>query len=63
MNLKPIAWLQFTDCKCPVYEDPDGRQFVYDHEGERVYGVWYIPPNECDVLNIVNASLDTARPD
>jgi len=26
-----------------VYQDEVGRQFVYDDEGERAYGVWLAP--------------------
>jgi hypothetical protein len=24
----------------PVMQDPDGRQYVFDADGEKVYGVW-----------------------
>jgi hypothetical protein len=30
----------------PVYEDAGGRQFVIGDEGEKVYGVWLVPPDE-----------------
>src|SRR5258706_3915961 len=55
MPLKPIAFVQFTDGMRPVYEE-NGRQFTYDNEGERVYGVWYIPPDECIIPMIVAAA-------
>jgi hypothetical protein len=29
-----------------VCQDEDGRQCVTGHEGERVYGVWLVPPDE-----------------
>jgi hypothetical protein len=29
-----------------VYEDPDCRQWVIGYEGERVYGVWILPPDD-----------------
>ena len=29
----------------PVFEEPGGRQYVVDDNGERVYGVWIIPPD------------------
>jgi hypothetical protein len=29
-----------------VYEDADGRQWVTAYDGERVYGVWLLPPDE-----------------
>jgi hypothetical protein len=28
----------------PVFEQMDGRRYVLE-EGERAYGVWYIPPD------------------
>lgn len=42
-----IAYIWFADgVKRPVYQSADGRQYVVDDEGEKVYGVWYIPPEE-----------------
>lgn len=42
-----IAYVWFTDgVKRPVYQEPDGRQFVIDGDGDKVYGVWYIPEEE-----------------
>jgi hypothetical protein len=37
----------------PVYE-VDGRQFVITDDGERVYGVWYIPPDDGPVPLVVD---------
>jgi hypothetical protein len=54
--MKPIAFVDFTDGQRPVFEEADGRQFTYDNEGEQVYGVWYIPPDECDIPITVTAS-------
>jgi hypothetical protein len=28
------------------YDDAEGRQYVLDPGGERVYGVWLLPPDE-----------------
>jgi hypothetical protein len=40
-----VADVEFTDGVWrPVYQQPDGRQYVIDASGEPVYGVWYIPP-------------------
>jgi hypothetical protein len=37
----------FTDgLERDVYEDAEGRQYVFDGDGERVYGVWLWPPDE-----------------
>jgi hypothetical protein len=33
-----------------VYEDTDERQWVIGYEGERVYGVWILPPDECIIV-------------
>jgi hypothetical protein len=47
MTLEPIAYVHFDDgAKRPVYEDARG-QFVFDGDGNRVDGIWYIPPEEC----------------
>ena len=41
-----VAYVLFTDgAKRPVYQEASGRQYVFD-EGEKVYGVWYLPPEE-----------------
>jgi hypothetical protein len=38
-----IGERDFTDgAGRPVFRDPDGRQFVEDDEGERVYGIWIL---------------------
>jgi hypothetical protein len=35
---------QFADGTTrPVYRDDDGRQFVFDDDGEPVYGTWLHP--------------------
>jgi hypothetical protein len=40
-----IAHVDFADgVSRPVFEQLDGRQYVQDDEGERVYGLWFIPP-------------------
>jgi hypothetical protein len=43
-----VAWVQFVDGMRRVYEDELG-QFIFDDVGERFYGVWYIPTDECDI--------------
>jgi len=46
MNDPIIAYLTFVDgARRPVFEQPDGRQYVLDDDGERVHGVWLIPPD------------------
>ena len=48
MNSQPIASLQFKDgTSRPVYEDDYG-QYVFDNEGDPIYSVWYVPPQEID---------------
>ena len=39
----------------PIYEKPGGRRYVLDDDGEPVYGVWFIPPEECDRPIIVES--------
>jgi hypothetical protein len=29
-----------------VYVDAAGRQFIVDPKGRRVYGLWYVPPDD-----------------
>jgi hypothetical protein len=44
-----VAYVEFVGgAMRPVYEEPSGRQYVYDNDGERVYGVWFIPREKCD---------------
>ena len=43
MMEKTIAYVEFAGGPMrPVFEH-DGRQFVVDDDGERVFGVWFIP--------------------
>lgn len=44
------------DVKRPIYEQPDGRQYIHDDEGEQVFGVWLIPEVEPDVRIIADWS-------
>jgi hypothetical protein len=55
-RLEPIAHIEFTTGKVrPVYETPDGRQYVIDDRDKVVYGVRFIPPEaECDAPVIVD---------
>jgi hypothetical protein len=47
MTVEPIAYVYFDyGVKRPVYEDARG-QFVFDDDGNRVDGIWYIPLEEC----------------
>jgi hypothetical protein len=42
-----VASIEFTDgVWCRVYETSDGRQYVIDDDGHRVYGLWFIPPDD-----------------
>ena len=44
--MEPLAHVRFADGSIrPVFE-ADGRQFVTDNEGNRVYGVWFILRDE-----------------
>jgi hypothetical protein len=51
-----VANVEFVDGeRRPVMEEPDGRQYVEDAEGGRVYGVWYMARGLADE--------DSPRPD
>jgi hypothetical protein len=46
-NSRIIGCVPFVDgVKRDVYEDPDCRQWVIEYDGERVYGVWLLPPDD-----------------
>jgi hypothetical protein len=50
-----VAFGDFVDgLRRSVYEEPDGRQYVVDNDGEKVFGVWFIPREECDQPIIVD---------
>jgi hypothetical protein len=43
-----IARVLFVDGMWrPVHEQFDGRQYVFDDGGERIYGIWFIPREAC----------------
>jgi hypothetical protein len=49
-----IAYTGFSDGpRRPVYEQPDGRQYVVADDGEFVLGVWFIPGDEADEPTVV----------
>ena len=51
-----IATIWFIDGVWrPVYEGADGRQYVIDGDGQKVYGVWHYPRGELAPNVIVNA--------
>ena len=44
MDTQHVADVLYTDGHWrPVWEHPDGTQYIVNADGERVYGVWYIP--------------------
>jgi len=47
-----VAYVEFTDGLRPVFEGSAG-QYVFDDDGQKIRGVWYIPREECDVPVIV----------
>jgi hypothetical protein len=43
----PVAFIEFTDgVRRPVIEEPSGRQYVLDGDGEPVYGIWAPAPTK-----------------
>jgi hypothetical protein len=49
-----IGYMQFVDgSKRPIFEQVDGRQYVFDDDGKRVYGVWIISVDRNDLPVIV----------
>jgi hypothetical protein len=50
MHFRPVATVEFADSAARVvYEDAHG-QFVLDDQGEAWYGVWFVPPEELEVM-------------
>jgi hypothetical protein len=46
-----IGRVPFTDgFDRDVYEDADGRQYVQDDDGGKVYGTWLPPADEPDAV-------------
>ena len=58
MNNNPIiGYREFTDgATRPIYDD--GRQYVIDDDGLKLYGVWVIPKEEAPPHLIVPADED-----
>jgi hypothetical protein len=49
---RTVGRVLFTDVVTrEVYEDSDGRQWVTGYDGERVYGVWMMPPDEPVIIS------------
>jgi hypothetical protein len=54
MNDPLIARVRFVDgAERPVFDGLDGRQYVFDDDGEPVHGVWYIPPDGETALPVI----------
>jgi hypothetical protein len=52
---RAVGRVPFTDgAEREVYEDADGRQYVLDDDGGRVYGVWVMPADEPVLVGPVN---------
>jgi hypothetical protein len=50
-----IGHREFVDgTRRPIYEDAHS-QYVLDDDGERVYGVWLIPEDDCDAPLIIES--------
>jgi hypothetical protein len=56
--MDPIAYIDFTDGTTrPIFLD-DGRRFVIDDDGKRIYGEWHVPePERYDVPTIVGPDV------
>jgi len=55
-----VAEVHFDDGSIrTAWETEDGLQYVEDDNGERVYGVWYIPPDD----NPTPIIVDTGPPE
>jgi hypothetical protein len=48
-----FATAEFTNGSTHAVYEENGRQFVIGDRGQRVYGVWFIPREECDTPIVV----------
>lgn len=54
-----VAYREFVDGSLrPIYDDGQ-RQYVVNDDGDRVYGVYFIPREECDTPIVVSADRPT----
>jgi len=57
--MDPIVFIEFTDgIERPGWQF-HGRQYVIDHDGQPVYGVWYIDRDETPAPIIVQAGPES----
>jgi hypothetical protein len=57
-----IADVEFTSGAWrPVWETPQGRQYVLLDDGEPVYGVWFIPRDDVQPCVVVDAANGVER--
>ena len=62
MISQPIASLKFNDGTTrPVYEDAYG-QYVFDNEGDPIYGVWFVPAEEPEAMFGPQPIIVNAKP-
>ena len=59
--MEPVAHVRFADGPFRQVFEADGRQFVITDDGDPVYGVWYIPPDDRPVPIILNADGSDAE--
>jgi len=46
-----VANTEFVDgVSRPVFETPEGKQYVIGDDGEQYFGFWYMPREEWDAL-------------
>lgn len=61
--MEPVAYVIVTDgSRRPVFDDGQ-QQWIEGENGEREYGVWYVPREECDTpIVICRPASDGKRP-
>jgi hypothetical protein len=63
MNDPIIARVRFADgSERAVFEQLDGRQYVLDDNGDRLYGVWFIPDDAIDLPFVVDCGIESSEP-
>jgi hypothetical protein len=60
--MEPVAYVRFIDgIHRPVFELPDGRQYVEYDDGCRIVWYWYMPRAERDAMFAEPTIVDAPR--
>lgn len=55
--MQPVAYIPLADGSTRGVFDDGNYQWIYDDDGYPVYGVWFIPRDECHTPIVVSNAL------